>query len=218
MYNTNEHHTKDLPSTIQLLRSTIIAILVALFILIAFVLPAEYGIDPTGIGGTLWLKEMGRIKVSLQEEIDAEEKRIEQQEKDKNFVEITEEVLPLMATGVVEDQSTSGDTQSTVKSDTLIVTVWPDKSTELKLDMMEGQTIQYTWAVDVWYINYNIHGEWDLWTSHEYGEALKVSSDSWSLTAKFDGKHGWFFRNRFESDVTITITVTWDYQSFTKLF
>jgi hypothetical protein len=66
---------------------------------------------------------MGRIKVSLQEEIDAEEKRIEQQEKDKNFVEITEEVLPLMATGVVEDQSTSGDTQSTVKSDTLIVTV-----------------------------------------------------------------------------------------------
>ncbi len=70
MYNTNDTHQKDLPSNAQLIRSTVIAILVALFILFAFVLPAEYGIDPTGIGNVIGLKEMGRIKVSLQKEFD----------------------------------------------------------------------------------------------------------------------------------------------------
>jgi len=219
MHNKDLQNNPELPTTKQIIRSTKIAAITAIVILVTIVFPAEYGVDLLGIGNVLWLTEMGRIKVSLQEEIDAAENRVIQEEQTNNFIEVIEETdIPLVATGIIEDQNISGDIQNTVKSDTLIVTVWPDKSTELKLDMIEGQTVQYTWTVDVWHINYNIHGEWDLWASHEYGEALKVSSDSWSLTAQFDWKHGWFFRNRFGSDVTITITVTWDYQSFAKLF
>ena len=54
----------DLPSTKTLLRSTAIAVGVATVVLIVFVLPAEYGVDPTGIGGALGLTQMGAIKAS----------------------------------------------------------------------------------------------------------------------------------------------------------
>ena len=54
----------ELPSTCKLIKSTIIAIGIATIILVTTVLPAEYGIDPTGAGELLGLKKMGEIKES----------------------------------------------------------------------------------------------------------------------------------------------------------
>nr|WP_293577173.1 hypothetical protein [Phaeobacter sp.] len=48
-----------------LVRSTLIAGASALVLLVGFVLPAEYDIDPTGLGGLLGLREMGEIKQQL---------------------------------------------------------------------------------------------------------------------------------------------------------
>mgnify|MGYP006154490797 CR=1 FL=1 len=53
MYNSNTPLPSDLPTSRQLLRSTLLASLSATVLLIAVVLPAEYGIDPTGIGRVL---------------------------------------------------------------------------------------------------------------------------------------------------------------------
>ncbi len=53
-----------MPSSAQLIRSTAIALLVALTLLITAVMPAEYGIDPTGVGRMLGLKQMGEVKIS----------------------------------------------------------------------------------------------------------------------------------------------------------
>ena len=55
----------DLPSKAQLIRSTVIAVAIATVILITAVLPAEFGIDPTGIGKLIGLSKMGEIKTSL---------------------------------------------------------------------------------------------------------------------------------------------------------
>ena len=57
------------------LRSTLIAAGVAAALLVTVVLPAEYNIDPTGIGGALGLAEMGAIKVQLHEEAEADASR-----------------------------------------------------------------------------------------------------------------------------------------------
>jgi hypothetical protein len=59
MYNTDLPTRAELPSTTRLLRSTVIALLVAAALLVTTVLPAEYGIDPTGIGRALGLTQMG---------------------------------------------------------------------------------------------------------------------------------------------------------------
>jgi hypothetical protein len=68
MYNSNSPSQDDLPSTGKLIKSTIIATFVALVLLVTVVMPAEYGIDPTGVGQTLGLTSMGEIKTSLDKE------------------------------------------------------------------------------------------------------------------------------------------------------
>ena len=73
MYNTDFPERADLPTTQRLVRSTIIAGVAAIAILITVVLPAEYGVDPTRIGRVLGLTEMGEIKMQLAEEAAAEE-------------------------------------------------------------------------------------------------------------------------------------------------
>lgn len=62
MYNVSKPTLDDLPSSKQLLRSTLIALVAAIAILVGIVLPSEYAIDPTGIGRVLGLKEMGRSR------------------------------------------------------------------------------------------------------------------------------------------------------------
>ncbi len=68
MYNTDLPNRAELPSNKQLLRSTIIAIIVAAVLLVTIVLPAEYGVDPTRVGRVLGLTQMGEIKMTLAEE------------------------------------------------------------------------------------------------------------------------------------------------------
>ncbi len=61
-----------LPTPRTLLRSTVIALATAAVLLITVVLPAEYGVDPTGVGQVLGLKRMGEIKVALALEAEAD--------------------------------------------------------------------------------------------------------------------------------------------------
>ena len=50
MFNTHKPSENDLPTSSQLLRSTLIAFFVAAALLVCIVVPAEYGTDPTGVG------------------------------------------------------------------------------------------------------------------------------------------------------------------------
>ena len=68
MYNTDLPTRAELPSTGKLIRSTLVAAVVAAGLLVTVVLPAEYAIDPTGAGRLVGLTEMGEIKQQLAEE------------------------------------------------------------------------------------------------------------------------------------------------------
>src|SRR5215207_3045436 len=72
MYNTDMPTRAELPSSAQLVRSTLIASGVAAALLVTVVLPSEYGIDPTGAGRALGLTEMGAIKTQLADEAKAD--------------------------------------------------------------------------------------------------------------------------------------------------
>ena len=52
MFNAEIPSRAELPSTAKLVKSTVIAAAAAAVILVTVVLPAEYAIDPTGIGRT----------------------------------------------------------------------------------------------------------------------------------------------------------------------
>ena len=64
----NSQTNSELPSKAKLVKSTLLSIVIAGIILVTAVLPAEYGIDPTGIGSALGLTSMGEIKTALHEE------------------------------------------------------------------------------------------------------------------------------------------------------
>jgi len=68
MPEANPTHLDQLPTSRQLARSTLLAAAIAAVLLATVVLPAEYGIDPTGIGQLLGLKQMGELKLALAQE------------------------------------------------------------------------------------------------------------------------------------------------------
>ncbi|MDN3685963.1 hypothetical protein QW180_30055 [Vibrio sinaloensis] len=73
MYNTDMPSRAELPTTKQLVRSTFIALVTAIVLLITVILPAEYAIDPTGMGRALGLAEMGEIKAQLAQEAEEDQ-------------------------------------------------------------------------------------------------------------------------------------------------
>lgn len=56
------------PSLASLRRASVIAVVIAVVLVVTAVLPAEYGIDPTGIGRRIGLTQMGRLKQELAKE------------------------------------------------------------------------------------------------------------------------------------------------------
>ncbi|MFT0633629.1 transmembrane anchor protein, partial [Pseudomonas sihuiensis] len=72
MFNTKLPTQCELPTSRQLLRSTVIAVGVAAALLVTVVMPSEYAIDPTGVGRVLGLTQMGEMKEILAEEAAAD--------------------------------------------------------------------------------------------------------------------------------------------------
>src|SRR5437660_951226 len=75
MYNSDMPTRAELPSSRQLLRSTAIAAAAAAALLVTVVLPAEYAIDPTGVGSLLGLTTMGEVKGQLAREAEVDRHR-----------------------------------------------------------------------------------------------------------------------------------------------
>lgn len=68
MFNAEPPTHTQLPSTGRLIRSTVLAMVGACVLLVLFVLPAEYGIDPTGIGKKLGLTDMAHVSNATNQE------------------------------------------------------------------------------------------------------------------------------------------------------
>ena len=195
MFNVKQPTEKDLPSSAQLLKSTIIAIIMIVILFVMVILPAEYGTDPTGVGKLLGLKEMGDIKMSLLEESQNESL----QESEPFSID----------TDSVEAEKTS----DTINEDVVEITIEPGKAIEIKLEMKIGDVVQYEWRTIKGGLNYNLHGDGYKGSkkSINYKKGRMVPSDSGELKAEFDGYHGWFWRNREKFSVTVILQTSGDY-------
>lgn len=195
MLNAPEPRRDELPSSAQLLRSTLIALLVASALLVFVVLPAEYGIDPTGLGDVVGLKRMGEIKTQLADEANEPES-----------VDIAVST-PSMA---VESEAPVEAIQQSGWTDATSVTIAPDEAVELKLVMAEGARAEFDWSAAGGSLNYNIHGDGEG-RSVEYGKGRDSWSDAREIVAAFDGHHGCFWRNRSGATVELVFRTRGDY-------
>lgn len=81
--------------------------------------------------------------------------------------------------------------------------------------MKQGQTVEYEMLVEGGRVNFDFHGHGSgKSTTYEKGRGSKGSEGK--LSAKYDGEHGWFWRNRDKVDVTVTIKVRGEYSELRK--
>ncbi len=209
MYNTELPNRSELPSSKQLLISTVIALIVATVLLVTVVLPSEYGIDPTRIGRMLGLTQMGEIKMKLAEEAKADREATAAQP-----AVIPETNVPPKASNTAPAAST---TTAATKSDEMTVTLKPGEAAEIKLEMAKGATVKYEWTSTGGVVNHDTHGDNPQKQFISYKKGTGVTGDAGDLVADFDGSHGWFWRNRGQTDVTVTIKVNGAYQTMKRV-
>lgn len=206
MYNAEKPKLDELPSAAQLFKSTILAMFAAVAILVTVILPAEYAIDPTGFGRVIGLTEMGEIKKEL--EAEAEEDRKKHSAGDQN-ASLLDGILGLVITKAHAETAAEW-------RDEVTFTLKPGGTNDLKLTMKKGDSAEYKMVVEGGRVNFDLHahGKGGLSTTYEKGRGSKGSEGG--LIAKFDGDHGWFWRNRDKTTLTVKLQVRGTYSAFKK--
>lgn len=186
----------ELPSSRQLARSTLIAAGVASLLLVTVVLPAEYGIDLTGIGRVLGLTRMGEIKVALAREAARKGKASETSEG---------------PSGTIAPVSSRADTTS--------ITLQPNEGKEIKLAMRQAGRVTFSWSTDRGEVNYDLHADSvdPPRDYHGYRKGKGVSRDEGVLEAAFEGWHGWHWRNKTTAPLTVTLRTEGEYREVKQL-
>ena len=190
----------DLPSAGQLRRSTVIAAVVAAALLVAVVLPAEYGRDPTGIGRIIGLTEMGEVKMALAAEAAA------------NAAALASADSIVAAS----ESAATAPTAATIRADTVTISLAPGAGAEVKLSMDSYARARYKWSARGGAVNFDMHGDsagapagWFV----SYRKGTAVAADSGELVAGFPGSHGWFWRNRGSDTLGIRLETSGQYRS-----
>ena len=207
------------PSSRKLLRSTAIAIMTALVLLVTVVMPAEYGADPTGIGQVLGLTRMGQIKAQLAREAAADAAADSALSADSVSAAAGAQV-PAPAAATNGGPSGIPAREPLTRSDTVQVALQPDEGKEIKLGMKKGARVIYSWSTDRGVVNYDTHAdrtEAPAIKYHGYAKGQGKPSDQGELVAAFDGMHGWFWRNRTRETVTVTLRTSGDYSELKRM-
>ena len=172
----------DAPTAAQLLRATVVAILGAAVLLVVVVLPAEYGIDPTGIGQGLGLYRAP---------------------------EPVAEPLPSSAGDGGADVGTGSlyTSPTPYRSDEMSITLAAGEGAEIKAQMAAGQRLVYSWTATGNGVDVDMHGEALDKTggdrSYQTGEFQTRGHGAFEAPAA--GNHGWFWQNLNDDPVTVTV-------------
>jgi len=212
MYNAEIPKDIELPSSKKLIKSKAIAAVSAVVVLVTCVMPAEYAIDPTGMGKVLGLTKMGEIKQSLAEE-------------SENGINAAQAVNSVEQISVETSTQTAADNAQmimpAINKESISIELKPGQATEVKLTMPQSASVNFDWKAVGGGLNYDTHGDpvnAPKGFYHGYGKGKNETTQHCVLKAAFDGKHGWFWRNRTENPVTVTLLVEGQFSEMKKVF
>jgi hypothetical protein len=158
------------------------ALLVAGLLLVIAVLPAEYGVDPLGIGRRLGLTAMNDVK----KELDAFQSRA----------------------ATVGGGATIVPQERRYQNETVQFKLSPRGSIEYKYRLDKGEALLYSWTA-TGPVNYELHAEPDG-APRGYAESFEKQdardSAAGTLTAPFSGIHGWYWENPSDKEVTVSLS------------
>jgi hypothetical protein len=181
-----------------LARASIAALAAGAAILVLFVLPAEYGVDPTGVGGAIGLTRMAAGA-------DADE-----------ATEAAPAAPSAPAAFAVPAQTQANIAKAKpYRTDEKTVTLAPGKGIEVKARMAQGDTFNFRWT-STGPVRADMHGEPTGGAEDEFTDYWKqkdITSSQGSFTAPFAGTHGWYWKNRETVPITVTVKLDGFYDS-----
>ena len=161
------------------------ALLVAGLILVMFVLPAEYAVDPLGTGARVGLLDLGVVGQQVEALSNAEATAGAGGE------------APIV---VPQDRA--------FEQETVEFKVAPREGMEYKYRLEKGESLLYSWKT-TGPVNYEFHAEPDgapRGYAQTYEKVEGKSEASGTLSAPFPGIHGWYWENTTDQEITVTLT------------
>jgi len=220
MYNSETPLRAELPTSKQLTRSTVIAAVCAAALLATVVLPAEYGIDPTGAGRLLGLTEMGETKARLIKEAQADAAPASAMAAESTTsMPPAASPAPTITPAPVNETAAAPAEQATAAMkwrDEMTITLSPGEGSEVKMRMKEGERAVFAWSVQGGAVNFDAHGDGGG-RSISYEKGRSVPADEGDLVAAFTGNHGRFWRNRGEDKETLVLRTSGDYADLKRM-
>ncbi len=209
----------------ELLRGTVYAAIVAAVILTVAVLPAEYGVDPTGLG-----KAMGLTKLHADSATPAiaNNSAAVQAPGAATAVPAAGPSVPaggsprstVSAPGEQRAMTISSRPSLPYRTDDMEILVAPGKGVEVKTLLAKGQTLIYTWKTkDAALVNHDFHGEPVNAKENEFESFIlekEVSESRGTFIAPFTGVHGWYWKNKSTVPVTVVLRASGFYSEIYK--
>ena len=204
------------PSRGALIKSVAAALVAALAAFVLFVLPAEFGRDPTGVGRLLGLNQLAAVE----DDHDDEPSRT---------VVGTYPGLPDADTFDYFEPDVFGEPfskghEKAFRDETFTIRLDVSEQVEYKAIMDRGDAVVYTWSVDASTVYTDFHADPGA-DAEGYPEGYfiryresETAEDSGSLVAPFAGYHGWYWLNIEERPVTITLRVAGYFDRIEELF
>jgi hypothetical protein len=193
------------PSSRQLFAATGAAAAAAALLLVVAVLPAEHGIDPTGIGKRLGLQALARTAAPPSAPAPAASAHASGVEALKAQALAAFGAQP----GQNFDASAAVRRAAAPKTEAMTVMVPPGYGVEVKAQLAAGDSLVYRW-IATGDVTVDMHGERpgakDEFTTFLVDAARR--EDSGHFTAPFTGAHGWYWLNKGRRPVNVTVSVT----------
>lgn len=204
------------PSKTALLRGGLLALVIAFLVTFLFVLPAEYGVDPSGVGARLGLLDLATDDAGQNEDPYAATRIVQ-----GTFPGIPQE-FDFWEPEVLGDPYARTQ-PAPFRSETLTIALDVGEQVEYKAVMKQGDALVYHWKLANGIVYFDFHAD--------PGEAAEAYPDQYfiryqegeegesagSLVAPFDGFHGWYWLNIEDNPIEITLTVHGFYDHIEEL-
>ena len=160
------------------------ALLVAGLVLVMFVLPAEFAVDPLGTGKQFGLLDLGITGQQV------------------------EALETAAASGGAGEAAILASQDKPFQHETVEFKVAPGQFVEYKYRLEKGEALLYSWKASG-PVNLDFHAEPDSGPrgyAQSYEPKQGVTGASGTMIAPFSGIHGWYWQNTGSQEVTVTLT------------